>query len=428
MKIYQKTHVMRLVQFASNPRDMRIIAVMGPRQIGKTTIAHQAMSLFEELGINCKYISFDDPSTLKSEIPSDSPVFDTAASVKLTQPNILVDIWENARKESLKSKNGFILFLDEIQLVPQWSNYVKGLWDRDRRENTPLRIVILGSSVWQMLVGRNESLVGRFRQLLVSHWSLREMMDQFGLTVDEYIFYGGYPGPFTQSLKGVKDEKFWRTYILESIVNPVIQRDIMSLRQIRKPALMRQLVNMVPQYSAQIMEYNKLIGMLQDKGNTTTIKNYLDLLGDAFLVSTLSRYTPSQYLGIASHPKFNVLNTALMTAPSGNTFIDARDNPSQWGRIVESAVGAHLINTRQDQATRVHYWRDDHGHEVDFIVARGPHLLGIEVKSGSKSSYRGLNAFKERFPNAKTVLIGGGGISISEFLSFTTDQWIEQVG
>jgi len=426
MKKYQRLHVDRIVKYVHDS-DMRIIAIIGPRQVGKTTIAQQAESELKKSEYNCRYVSFDDQNSIKSALRIDPTIFDASAVVDYRTPKVLLGVWENACDESKKSPHGFVLFLDEIQLISGWSNIVKGLWDRDRRENYPLRVVILGSAVWQMLVGRNESLVGRFRQVSVLHWSLREMMDKFDLTVDEYIFYGGYPGPFLNDREMPQDEELWREYITESIVEPVIIRDIISLTQIRKPALMRQLVSLVPYYSGQIMSYHKLIGLLQDKGNSTTIKHYLDLLSDAFLISTLSRYTPSLYLGITSTPKFHVLNTALMTAPSGYSLEQAKANSSHWGRIVESAVGAHLINTRRNQGTRIHYWRNDNDDEVDFVIARGPYLLGIEVKSGLKPSYRGINAFKDKFPDAQTMIVGTGGVSISEFLSFTTDEWVEQL-
>ncbi len=403
---------------------MRIIAIIGPRQVGKTTIALQARQQLIESGFTCQYISFDDPRLNKPGWPRDTNISDTAQIEKFSNPNILVDIWENAREDSLKSPRGHVLFLDEVQLIPRWSNYVKGLWDRDRREGYPLHVVILGSAVWQMLVGRNESLTGRFRELSVKHWSFQEMEKAFGLTAEQFMFYGGYPASWPDEAEKSRFD-YWREYITKTIVGSVIGRDIVSLKQIEKPALMRQLIDIAPSYSGQIMAYNKLLGLLQDKGNAATVKHYLDLLSDAGLITTLFRYTPTPHLGIVSRPKFNVLNTALMTAPSGYSFKEAQIYRSFWGRVVESAVGAHLCNTR-NTATRIHYWRDKNGeHEVDFVISRGPHLVGVEVKSGKKQTRRGLDAFKSRFPHAKTVIVGSSGFPLDKFLALTTDEWIE---
>ncbi len=426
MYTFHRTHVNRLIEFISSSSDMRIIATIGPRQVGKTTIALQARQQLIELGFTCRYISFDDPRLNKPDWPRDANVFDTAQIEKFANPKTLVDIWENAREASLKSPRGQVLFLDEIQLIPQWSNYVKGLWDRDRLEGYPLHVVILGSAVWQMLVGRNESLTGRFRELSVKHWSLQEMAKVFGLTAEQFMFYGGYPASWPDESEKSRFD-YWREYITKTIVGSVIGRDIVSLKQIKKPALMRQLIDIAPSYSGRIMAYNKLLGLLHDKGNATTVKHYLNLLSDAGLTTTLFRYTPAPHSGIASRPKFNVLNTALMTAPSGYSFEEAQIDRPFWGRVVESAVGAHLCNTR-NTATRIHYWRDKSGkHEVDFVISRGPHLVGVEVKSGKKQTHHGLDAFRDRFPHAKTMIVGPSGFPFNEFLSLTTDEWIEDL-
>lgn len=400
---------------------MRMVAITGPRQAGKTTIALQARVQLTELGIPCWYVALDDPSSVKTDWLGLEEATGTGRGRALPDEQALVHIWERARRASRRSKRGLVLILDEIQLVPRWSNIVKGLWDGDRRAGYPLRAVVLGSAAWRMLTGLNESLVGRFDALPATHWSLREMAAAFDLTIEEYVFYGGYPGALSggPAHTGLTD---WQDHIMRSIVTPAIDRDIVGLRRVRKPELMRQLMDLAPHYSGQLISYNKLLGQLQDAGNTTTLARYLDLLADADLMTALSRYTAAPHLGMASSPKLNVLNTALMTAPSGYSFEQARADRSFWGRIVESAVGAHLFNTRS-AVTRLHYWRDP-PHEVDFVIARGPHLLGVEVKSGRPRPYRGLDAFKTRFPEAKAIIVGANGIPLNEFLSLSADEWL----
>ncbi len=424
MQNFHRTHVKRLIEFISGTSDMRLIAIIGPRQAGKTTIALQARQKLVEAGFTSQYIAIDNPHLNQPDWPGDTGISDTTLIEKFANSKTLVNIWESAREASLKSLRGHVLFLDEVQLIPQWSNYVKGLWDRDRMDGYPLRVVILGSAVWQMLVGRNDSLTGRFRELPVSHWSFKEMTKVFGLTAEQFMFYGGYPASLPdESGKSLFD--YWRDYIAKTIVDSVIGRDILGLKQIKKPALIRQLIDIAPHYSGRIMAYNKFLGLLQDKGNATTVKHYLNLLSNAGLITTLSRYTPMPHLGIASRPKFNVLNTALMTALSGYSFEEIQIDRSFWGRVVESAVGAHLCNTR-NTATYIHYWRDKNGdYEVDFVISRGPQLVGVEVKSSKQRTHRGLEAFKDRFPHAKTMIVGPGGLPFHEFLSLNTDEWIE---
>ncbi len=419
---YNRPQVRRMMELVTDSSVMRLVAITGPRQTGKTTIAVAACRMLAESGYPCWYVAMDDPAPAR--LPSLGPpgVFETVPTGAAPDGQWLVELWERARRASIRTERGLVLVLDEIQLVPRWSDIVKGLWDGDRRAGHPLRVVILGSAPWRMLTGMNESLAGRFDALPATHWTLREMATAFDLTVDEYVFLGGYPGSLSDGWEG-DGLAAWRDYVTRSIVAPAIGRDIVGLARVRKPALLRQLMDLAPRYSGQLMSHNKLLGELRGAGNTATVARYLDLLSDAGLVSALSRYTPAPHVGRASPPKLIVLNTALMTAPSGYTFDEARADRSYWGRLVEGAVGAHLHNTR-GSATRLHFWRDP-PHEVDYVVARGPRLLGIEVKTGRPRSRSGLDAFIRRFPAARTVVVGPGGVPLNEFLSLSADDWLE---
>jgi hypothetical protein len=420
---YHRPHVEHLLGLISDNPGKRIIAMTGPRQTGKTTVAIQAHQKLTRLGFSCWYIPMDDPNSVIPRPPNVRGAPTPPMIGARPDGETLINLWEHARLASLQSKRGLVLFLDEIQLISRWSNLVKGLWDRDRREDYPLQVVILGSASWRMLTGVHESLVGRFDSLPITHWTYWEMTRVFGLSIEEYMFFGGYPGALFGRSKSARLTR-WRRYIQTSILKPVIDRDIVGLERVHKPALMRQLIDLAPYYSGQLMSYNKLLGQLQDAGNTTTIARYLDLLSDAGLVTALSRYTPAPHLGRASSPKLNVLNTALMTAPPGHSLQETQADRSFWGRIVESAVGAHLYNTR-DVSTRIHYWRDP-PHEVDYVIARGPHLLGIEVKSGGLRSRQGLKKFEARFPTAKTMVVGPSSIPLKDFFLLSTEEWIEE--
>ncbi len=424
--MYQRPHVNRLFKRLSRGSNMRIAAIIGPRQVGKTTIALQVRKKLIEEKIPCWYMSIDNIDTSEADWPDMQKIRDDAQPGTVPDAGMLAEIWTQAQRASQESDQGLVLFLDEIQTIPRWSNIVKGFWDTDRRRGYPIRAVILGSAAWRMQVGRNESLAGRFDPIRVTHWSLPEMIQAFKLTVEEFMFFGGYPTPFKDKSRPIVLEA-WQKYISDSVLKPIIERDIIGLTQIRKPALMRQLIDLASSYSGQLISYNKLLGQLKDAGNATTLANYLDLLSDAGLMVALSPYTASPHLGRSRSPKLNVLNTALMTAAPGYSFQEAKSDRSLWGRIVESAVGAHLYNTR-NVSTRIHFWRDKSGaNEVDFVISRGPHLVGLEVKSGRIRSHSGLACFKDRFPNAKTMIVGPDGISFEDFFSFTTDEWIERL-
>ena len=311
-----------------------------------------------------------------------------------------------------------------------------GLWDADRARESPLHVVILGSAPLLMQSGLNESLAGRFEPIHVTHWSFPEMAEAFGFTLDQYIYFGGYPGV----ARYVGDELRWCNHVLHALVEPNIEKDVLAMVRVDKPALLRRLFGLGIDHSGQILSYNKMLGQLQDAGNTTTLARYLDLLSKAGLLAGLPKYAVRAPRRKGSSPKLNVLNTALMTAGSGYTFDEARADRTFWGRIVESAAGAHLFNTA-DPGLQVHYWREG-SHEVDFVLKRGPRLVAVEVKSGAKSgNLRGMEEFIRRFQPECSLVVGanalpGGpdgmasglyplGVSLDEFLREPAGAWFQ---
>ena len=431
MPAFHRAHVQRLVKLLTESGRRRLIAVTGPRQTGKTTIARQALAALESSGIAWRYVAVDAPPDTGPDLqPGDThswPEFrepsraDGGAFFGQRDTLWLVGIWEQARYAAERSPGGAVLVLDEIQDVPDWSGTVKGLWDQDQATGCPLRVVVMGSAPLQLLVGLGERLAGRFLPFPVSHWSLAEMVRAFDCSMDRYLFFGGYPA----GAERWNDEDDWRSYIEDGIVQRNVERDILSLTRVDKPTLLSNLLELGSFYSGQILSYNKMLGQLQDAGNTTTLARYLTLLGGAGLLAGLSNYSSKTHRQRASSPKLNVLNTALMTASSGYTFEEAKADRSFWGRIVESAVGAHLHNTRAP-GVRLFYWRRN-GLEVDFVLARGPRLTAIEVKTGTRrGSVSGMEEFRRRFKPTRTEVVGTGGVALHEFLSEPASYWLEK--
>ena len=393
-----------------------LVAMFGPRQTGKTTIVRQAL---EQTRLPGHYLAIDEPERPSLAIRADPMAMDTR-NPQVRDKNWLTNQWHAARLEAERSGQGFILVLDEIQKLPDWSSVVKGLWDADRARRCPLRVVLLGSAPLLMQSGLNESLAGRFLPLPVTHWSYEEMSQAFGFSFDDYCYFGGYPG--AAPLKGYPD--LWRDYVLKAIVNPAVERDVLSMTRVDKPALLSRLLKVGSSYSGQIVSYNKITGHLQDAGNTTTLARYLDLLSHVGLLAGLPKYTKALHRRRASSPKLNVLNSAVMTAASGYTFNEARNDRSYWGRIVESAIGAHLLNTATS-GMHVHYWRDGND-EVDFVLERGPRIVAIEVKSGARvAQSKGMDEFRRRYYPHDSLLVGAGGIALDEFLSEPAGRWFE---
>ena len=393
----------------------RLIVLAGPRQTGKTTLVKQAL---DQVPIDNSYVLIDEPE-------SDKPSRSFDQTIKTTGPRKpdvgwLTNEWARARKMADSSERGYVLVLDEIQKVDRWSDAVKGLWDADRAANRLLHVVILGSAPLLMQQGLNESLAGRFELVRVTHWSFREMVDAFGFDLPSYIYFGGYPG----AVHLIHDQPRWREYIRSSLIEPNIARDILAMTRVNKPALLKRAFELGAQYSGQIFSYNKMQGQLQDAGNTTTLAHYLDLLSDAGLLTGLSKYAGRQHRKRGSSPKLNVLNTSFMSVMSGYSYEEARADRTFWGRLVESTVGAHLFNTGTPEIS-VYYWRDS-PHEVDFVLKRGPRLIGIEVKSTERDgSLSGLDVFRQRFSVERALLVGGKGLPLEEFLTHPAPHWFE---
>ena len=391
-----------------------IIYVSGPRQTGKTTATRQALA---EVGMPYRYCSSDaDEPVAFLGIPPDLDA--EIAPSTMRDSSWIVQQWNRSRIDARRSKRGFVLVLDEIQNVRDWSSTVKGLWDTDRFENLPLRVVILGSAHMRLQSSLRESLAGRFEPLRFTHWSLAEMSEAFGFDTESYVYFGGSPG----AANLVHDQERWRRYVLSSLAEAAIERDIIAMTRVRKPALFKQLLELGCELSGQTVSFNKLLGRMQDAGNTTTLARYIDLLSTSGLLAGLEKYSENRISIKASSPKLNVYNTAYQSAFSDYSFADAKADRVFWGRLVESAVGAHLLNSRTGN-TRVYYWRDGNS-EVDFVLRSGARLVGIEVKSGPRlRSARGMRDFEERFSPLRCVVVGADGVPLSEFLSLPAKHW-----
>ena len=416
MRGFQRSQVETLIERLSEPPE-RLIAIFGPRQTGKTVAVRQALlSVMHE----SRYVAVDEPEPQAVTWPSTVGVDSLASPSAARDARWLTGLWEDCRRRAWRSRRGFALVLDEIQKIDRWSDVVKGLWDADRAGNCPLHVVVLGSAPLLMQAGLNESLAGRFEPIHFRHWSYLEMSEAFGFDLDQYVYFGGYPG--TASL--AHDHQRWSAYVRDALVEPIIERDVLAMTRVDKPSLLKRLFDFGALYSGQVLSYNKMLGRLQDAGNTTTLTRYLKLLSDAGLLTGLSKYTLRPVSAKASTPKLNVLNTALMAGASGYGFEEARADRTFWGRLVESAVGAHLLNTASP-STAVRYWKYG-SHEVDFVLERGPRAVGIEVKTGKALVvHSGLAEFERRFLPLRTMVVGSGGEPLHEFLSVPADHWFE---
>lgn len=385
----QRPYFQEVKARANEPRKF-IQVLYGPRQVGKTTLIRQVLE-----SINIPYI------------------FDTADDVVGTDNTWLKKLWDKARlTQKTQNLKEIILAIDEVQKIENWSETVKREWDLDTFNNIPIKIFLLGSSSLLIQKGLTESLAGRFESIYIPHWSFKEMKDAFGWDVNKYIWFGGYPGAATLT----DNENRWKQYIKSSLIETSLSKDILMLTRVDKPSLLRRLFEIGCSYSSQILALTKIQGELMEKGNITTLSNYLNLLQSAGLLSGLEKFSGDIIRKRSSKPKFQVFNNALLSAQNENTFEVAKSNSKLWGRIFESSVGSHLLNKSYTEDFDLYYWNEN-SYEVDFILQKGTKTIALEVKSGKDSTNDGMTLFNNKFHPQSLYTIGTDGMPIEEFLS-----------
>lgn len=367
-----------------------IQVVMGPRQVGKTTVVKQVL---KDLDLPFQHFSADN-------VPSSDGTW-------------IAECWNAVRTiKEAKNLNSIILVIDEVQKITNWSEIVKKEWDSDTFNDIDIKVLLLGSSRVMLERGLSESLAGRFEEIRMTHWSYQEMKDCFGFTLNQYLFYGGYPGAATL----INDPDRYLQYVQSSIIDATINKDILMDTSIAKPALLRQTFELGAAYSGQLLSLTKMLGELQDAGNTVTLSGYVNLLDESGLLRGVQKYSVDMARRRASVPKFHVYNNALKIAYLSETFEQAILNGKSWGHIFESGVGAYLVSQSFIHRFEVFYWREKND-EVDFVLRKNGVLVAIEVKSNKEKNTKGLDRFKQLFNPKRAFVVGEGGISVEDFLT-----------
>jgi len=345
--------------------------VLGPRQVGKST------------GMAAVLGSWNGP---KHAVSADGSAPKSPEWLKIE--------WQKAARLG----DGTLFVVDEIQKVVEWAETIKELYDPVRSSRT-LRVVLLGSASLSIQRGLAASLAGRFEIIRAPHWSLAEMRESFGWDFEKYLLYGGYPGAALLA----DDPERWRSFIIDSVIEPVLGRDIAGATTIAKPALFRQLFQTAMGLPCQTISYNKLLGQLQEGGNASTIKHYLQLLEGAFLIKLLPGFSKGVVRRRASSPKILPLAPALSQAYRPESI---SENDLTWrGRILESVVGAALAQLPGN----LFYWHEE-GYEIDFVREVDGKILAYEVKSARGRRSRSAEAFLKRYPKSELFILDGDQI------------------
>jgi hypothetical protein len=363
---------------------------MGPRQVGKSTLVGQ----------------FTETTAVPHDLFS-------ADGVGKENTAWISEKWHEARmKMEIMQENEHILIIDEIQKIKNWSETVKKEWDKDTREKRNLKVILLGSSKLLIQKGLEESLAGRFETIRMGYWEWHEMRDAFGVDINEFIYFGGFPGlaPY------INDEQRWQRMMEDSIVSPILSKDILEIEEIRNPALFRQVFDISALYSSQEMSLNKMQGAI-NSGTVPTIGSYLNILDRTMLAKPMQKYVPSMLRQKNSVPKLQVYNNAFKNMTGVHSFQEAMINLTEWGRQVESCVGAYLATRSVTDNFELLYWRISSGQEVDFILKRGEQIAAIEVKSGNAKKVSGLNDFRQLFKKqlGQSLIVGPEGLPLEQF-------------
>ena len=395
--MYKRRHFTELKNRLFEKRN-KIQVLSGPRQVGKSTLVKQVL---KEIDLPYLFVTADDVS------PDNN--------------GWISETWNSARSMmKIKKSDVFILVIGEIHKIKNWSEAVKKEWDVDSFNDLELRVVLLGSSRLLIKDGLTESLTGRYELIRMSHWSYEEMHDAFGFTLENYIYYGGYPG----GASFINNERRWRQYMKDSIITPAIEKDILMTKIIYKPQLMKQLFELGCTYSGEEISLTKLLGQLQDVGNVTTLANYLTTLDESRLLCGMQKYANDNARKYNSIPKMMVYNTALLSALSNSTFEKIYTDSKIWGRWVESAIGSYLLNKADELDFKLYYWRENN-NEVDFIVEQNKQCVAIEVKSGKRTTNNGISVFNNKFQPKLSFVVGSGGISVEDFLTLDLENLFE---
>ena len=386
--MYKRAEYQLITERMKEPRRF-IQVVMGARQIGKSTVVKQVL---KDLDMPYQFFSADN--------------------VPATNSAWISDCWAAVR--SLKESKGWgsvILVIDEIQKIANWSEVVKKEWDDDTFHDRDIKVLLLGSSRVLLEKGLSENYL--------------EMKECFGFSLDQYMFYGGYPGAATL----IGDEDRFSQYIQSAIIEATINKDILMDTPISKPALLRQTFELGAAYSGELLSLNKMLGSLRDAGNTVTLAGYINLLDESGLLCGLQKFSVDMARRRASIPKVQVYNNALKMVYSPLTFEQAILNRKAWGRIFESGIGAYLVSQAFVHRFEVFYWRE-RDNEVDFVLRKKGSVVAIEVKSNAEKRTEGLDKFRKLFNPQAAFIVGDGGINAEDFLSMDVRKlfWEDKIG
>lgn len=360
----------------AEPAPALMQVLTGPRQVGKTTLLLEAADAWGEQAI---YLAADAPDA--------------------SLPDWWARNWQRAI--ALAQRGPALLLVDEVHALPDWSRLLKTSFDEAKRLRLPLHFLLTGSSSLQVVGGARESMAGRFERLHLRQWTARDLVAGFGMSPEAAALHQVRHGAFPASVRLVREPERWRAYIRDAVIDPAIGMDILMLRPVRRPALLRQVLAVCLGHPAEVIALQKIVGSLTDAGGVATVAEYLALLEDAYLAAGLPKYAAAEVRRRATPPKLVTLSNALLGVGQDPPTPDG--DPRRWGRWLENACLATALNSGHT----VSYWRD-RDLEVDMVVESPAGRWAVEVKGGdfTPRDLTALLTFTQRNPDFRPLVIG----------------------
>jgi predicted AAA+ superfamily ATPase len=344
------------IDLSSQPGTIHATVLTGFRRVGKTYLIYQAIEtlLKTHSRQDVVYINFEDERMVPPET------------------NLLTDLIPEI--QALFGKKPAFLFLDELQIVPNWSKWVRRILDTE-----PIQLVITGSSSKMGSVELPTELRGRSLEMNVSPLSFREYLhfngevleydkipfvkteeSRFRFLMDEYLTFGGLPA-VVLTQQGKKQE------LLQSYFQTVIQRDIAERHHIGNDIALRTLLKLL--LNSPTITISKLHNSLKSMGipvGKSTVDNYLTYIKNSYFMNELYIHTPSVINQTQYPRKTYFVDTGFITALSTKFSKNS-------GRLFENIVFQKLAHKFDE----IYYYKDNRGYEVDFITRDAEEITGL---------------------------------------------------
>jgi hypothetical protein len=328
-----------------------VIALTGPRQSGKTTLAKHVFP-------NKTYVSLENPEEL--EFAQKDP-----------------------KRFLARFKEGAIL--DEVQRCPSLLSWLQGLVDERSRMGD---FVLTGSSQFELVAGITQSLAGRVGRVELLPLSIQELAQahQLPSQLNTCLLQGGYPSIYDRQ---VSPQDWFSNYIAT-----YIERDVRQLIAVRDLTQFQRFVKMCAARSGQILN---LAALGADCGlSASTAREWLSVLEASYLVTRIQPYYQNFGKRLVKTPKLYFLDVGLMAWLIGIRDTVTLDTHVSRGALFETFVVSELIKRQynQGQNADLYFWRDSVGNEIDLLLDTPQGLQAIEIKSGSTFASDWIKGFK----------------------------------